>query len=51
MYESYIMSLKDETTKWILTIDYDEDDPEIGQPWKSNYDPDLDRILMGKLGL
>lgn len=34
-----------------MTINFDEDEPEIGQSWQHSYDPDLDRILCGKLGL
>jgi hypothetical protein len=33
-----------------VTINFDEDEEE-NEPWKHNYDPDLDRIFCGKLGL
>jgi len=35
-----------------VTINFDEDEEnnQFGV-WKHNYDPDLDRILCGKLGL
>lgn len=39
--------------KWLLTINFDEDSLEDGviPKWTHNYDPDLDRLLLGKLGL
>jgi len=34
-----------------VTINFDEDEKNQEEVWKHNYDPDLDRILCGKLGL